>query len=130
MRDRLIELIKATREDCNKANCGYCGLAKFGGFPDCEDKRLADHLLENGVIVPPYEIGAKVYVPINSLSLPIPNAIYECEIQRYGLVAGGLVPIIKVKKGSVTYGDIQTSLDKLYASKEEAEQALKGGVQR
>jgi hypothetical protein len=119
MRDRLIELI---------GNKPFT--SEYENYNSVEwAEHFADYLLENGVIVPPYEIGAKVYVPINSLSLPIPNAIYECEIQRYGLVAGGLVPIIKVKKGSVTYGDIQTSLDKLYASKEKAVQALKGGVQ-
>jgi hypothetical protein len=111
MRDRLVELIQ------NSVN----GCAKHWA------EVIADHLLANGVIVPPYEIGTKVYVPINSLSLPIPDAIYECEIQRYSLVTGGLAPIIKVKKGSVTYGDIHTSLDKLYATREEAEKALKGG---
>lgn len=117
MRDRLIELLKMVEYQYTETH-------------SIMTQNVADFLLQRGVIVPPYEIGTKVYVPIHSLSLPIPNAIYECEIQRYGLVTGGLVPIIKVKKGSVTYGDIQTSLDKLYATKEQAEQALKGGAEQ
>ena len=110
MRDRLIELIESTRY--------------WGSGTSAE---IADYLLDNGVIVPPFAIGTKVYVPINSLSLPIPNAIYECEIQRYVMTTGGIVPVVKLKKGAVTYGDIHTDVSKLYSSREDAEKALRGG---
>ena len=119
MKDRLIELLKKTPH-------GTYTLENVIE-PLYIENVMAKYLLENGVVVPPYKIGTKVYVPINSLILPIPNAVYECEIQRYGLVTGGLVPIVKLKKGSITYGDIQTSLDKLFSSREEAEAKLKEG---
>lgn len=90
---------------------------------------IADHILADGWIRPPYEIGAKVYATIGSLSLPIPYAVYEVTIQRYVLVKGGLVPVVKLKKGAVTYGDIHTSIDRMYDTREEAEKALKGGEQ-
>jgi hypothetical protein len=122
MKERLVELL---RKDncCIDYDCNTCKTS----IKYCYPHNTADKILADGWIRPPYKIGAKVYVPINSLSLPIPNAVYECEIQRYGLVTGGLVPIVKLKKGSVTYGDIQTSLDKLFPSREEAEAKLKEG---
>ena len=62
MKDRLVELIKKSRKYCNHTDCGNCGRAKFGGFPDCKDIQLADYLLENGVIVPPCKVGDEVYL--------------------------------------------------------------------
>ena len=61
-RDRLIELIRKQRKFCNNKNCGSCGYAKFGGYPDCQDKMLAHNLIENGVIAPPCKVGDKVYI--------------------------------------------------------------------
>lgn len=55
MKERLVELIKKSRKYCNHTDCGNCGRAKFGGFPDCKDIQLADYLIENGVIFPKYE---------------------------------------------------------------------------
>ena len=50
MRDRLVELIKQARQRTKNANC------------DIERKMLfADHLIENGVVVPPCKIGDTVY---------------------------------------------------------------------
>ena len=119
-RNRLVEILKQNchciNEDCEK--CSSNGI--------CFTHREADHLLDNGVVVPPYKVGTKVYATIGSLSLPIPYAVYEVEIQRYVLVTGGLVPVVKLKKGAVTYGEIHTSLDSLYATREEAEKALEG----
>lgn len=61
MKERLVELIKKSRKYCNHTDCGNCGRAKFGGFPDCKDIQLADYLLENGVIVPPCKVGDRLY---------------------------------------------------------------------
>ena len=50
MRDRLVELIKQARQRTKNANC------------DIERKMLfADHLIENGVVVPPCKVGETVY---------------------------------------------------------------------
>ena len=112
-RNRLVELLNIAVGDSNLTNK--------------EVKIVADYLLDNGVVVPPYKVGTKVYATIGSLSLPIPYAVYEVEIQRYVLVTGGLVPVVKLKKGAVTYGEIHTSLDSLYATREEALAKMKGG---
>lgn len=89
----------------------------------------AARMLENAV-VPPYKVGAKVYATIGSLSLPIPYAVYEVTIQRYVLATGGLVPVVKLKKGAVTYGEIHTSMDSLYDTREEAQKALEGSGEK
>lgn len=87
----------------------------------------ADYFLANGVVVLPYSIGSKVYSVINSMTLPIPIDVYECEIQRYVLTQHGISAIVKFKKGSVTYGDIHKDVSELHLTKEEAERALKNG---
>lgn len=118
-RKRLVEILKENchciNEDCEK--CSSNGI--------CFTHREADHLLDNGIVVPPYKVGTKVYATIGSLSLPIPYAVYEVTIQRYVLATGGLVPVVKLKKGAVTYGDIHTSLDRLYDTREDALKALR-----
>ena len=59
MRDRLIELIKDIAPDL-VAKCGdECDKCTHG---DCVGK-LADHLLSEGIIVPPCKVGQTVYVP-------------------------------------------------------------------
>lgn len=50
MRDRLIELIKGAK---NKAKDGNCDIER--------NMLFADHLLRNGVIVPPCKVGDTVY---------------------------------------------------------------------
>lgn len=110
MRDRLIEQIKMSVPP------------SVGEWAEV----IADNILADGWMRPPYKIGAKVYATIGSLSLPIPYAVYEVTIQRYVLATGGLVPVVKLKKGMVTYGDIHTSIDRLYDTREDAEKALRG----
>ena len=59
MRDRLIELIK--HDNCiSPATCS--SKCKYVDLDDCHSERLADHLLANGVIVPPCKVGDVVYV--------------------------------------------------------------------
>ena len=125
MRDRLVELMQ--KRSCFYVKCiNRCG--KCDGIPINDDDigRLADYLLENGVIVLPYSIGSKVYSVINSMTLPIPIGVYECEIQRYVLTQHGISAIVKFKKGSVTYGDIHKDVSELHLTPEEAERALGG----
>ena len=58
MRDRLIEMIK--HDNCiNPFHCS--DKCKYVDLDDCHSARLADHLLANGVIVPPCKVGDTVY---------------------------------------------------------------------
>lgn len=122
-RERLSELLN------NHCAVGYEGNDCTNPFTEDCGECLADYILADGWIRPPYKIGAKVYATIGSLSLPIPYAVYEVTIQRYVLATGGLVPVVKLKKGVVTYGDIHTSIDRMYDTREEAEKALRGGAE-
>ena len=58
-RDRLIELLK-------KDNCPSPFLCdekcKYANLKRCYEERTADHLIANGVIVPPCKVGDKVYI--------------------------------------------------------------------
>lgn len=120
-RERLIELAKEARLHCNNVSCGDCGLAKFGGYPDCKDKLISDKLLANGVIVPPYkpfpvvlsedENNADVYCPF-------------CNTDLSGHYYGGDFEAPKI----ITCFGCGTWLDGTKTvTKEEAKQALKGG---
>lgn len=60
MRDRLIELIK--KKSCFYQDCiGKCGECSNVGLDGDDIETLADHLLANGVIVPPCKVGNKLY---------------------------------------------------------------------
>lgn len=66
MRDRLIELIKPFKESpqktCAKPNEPTCYGCKYDVEGECDIvARLADHLLAEGVIVPPCKVGQTVY---------------------------------------------------------------------
>ena len=60
MRDRLVELIKQVDSYCTSAACCYKCMG-HGKGADCFDYLIADHLIENGVIVPPCKVGETVY---------------------------------------------------------------------
>ena len=54
MRDRLIELLEATVYENIEPDDGFVGF-------DVSCDKIADHLLSNGVIVPPCKVGDTVY---------------------------------------------------------------------
>lgn len=59
-RNRLIELIEQADTKCvNTINCGEC--EHCGKGEECINHNIADHLLANGVIVPPCKVGDVVY---------------------------------------------------------------------
>ena len=117
MRDRLVELIKQKCCDnkCEK-NCSKCWF-------DDDYRLLADHLIENGVIVPPVRLGSreKVYIPVDRT-----DAIYDTEVYGIGIDGDGdfvlnpkiypkdIICIIGYKVG-----------ENLFFTKSEAEQKLK-----
>lgn len=125
MRERLIELLEQAsleagqhlRETTKKV------LAEKGRFNNKEDighrniyEIEADHLLENGVIVPPCKVG---------------DVIYDI---RNGKVFGGKIIMTSYFGDSFTFvatgGRYYTITDigkTVFLTREEAEQALKGG---
>ena len=115
MRDRLIELLNVAVGDSN--------------LTDGEIKIVADYLLENGVIVPPCKIGDKVYFVSRNSGKPT-GVIDEVEIVMIGKIESGFCA--KGKLNGITF-DIMPHFEidnySFFLSREEAEQALKGGVQ-
>lgn len=103
MRDRLIELIK------------NAPVWKNGTFDEaCEF--VADHLIENGVIVPPCKVGDKLYI-VTAVSKEIVESVV------IGLwMADGVFSVLTIH-GVI----IADSLGKaVFFTKEEAEKALRG----
>lgn len=96
-RERLIEMLN---EWGNKENDGV------------RAESIADYLLENGVIVPPCKVGDNVYWIDN-------EKIKSCEVFEISIHSDGIL----------IHTGIQFCLkpDAVYYTKEEAEQALKGG---
>lgn len=112
MRDRLIELIKTA--EINEPPI-HRKIVDFA-----EVKQLADHLLANGVIVPPCKVGDKVYFIYCHNGKKVGEATVE-EIYRGD---GGFAYHLC---SDYTYFDVQE--EEVYLTKEEAEQALKGGAE-
>ena len=106
MRDRLIGLLK---------NAPLLDI-----LTDEEDWEIsADYLLENGVIVPPCKVGDSIY----RCGDPI-KAIYEWEIEHIEISACEIV-YIDDSDNEFTDEDIGKTV---FLTREEAEQAVKGGV--
>ena len=110
-RERLIELI---------------GKAKYLGLETFKDRilksvleRLADHLLKNGVIVPPVEVGQTIY------------RIYDRKIYDWWEVES-----IRIYADETVYFDDSENIFRdedigktVFLTKEQAEKALKGGAE-
>ncbi len=117
-RERLVELLKQNchckDEDCS--NCSRNGI--------CFTHREADYLLENGVIVPPVKIGQTVYY-IGGIY----NGIRPI---RSGTIEGIVITPKGVSELWINGGNgiyyLRRTKENFYLTKEEAEQALKGGA--
>ena len=60
MRERLINLIDSADEECKHTkDCKIC--SGYGKGSSCMNYHIADHLLENGVVVLPCKVGDEVY---------------------------------------------------------------------
>lgn len=90
--------------------------------------RLADHLLANGVIVPPCKVGDVVYIVVNPYSfLPLKKAVegevVSIHLHEYGLFLRVLFDTKKII-GCYDY-NLNWRLGKdLFLTREEAEKAL------
>ena len=119
MRDRLIELIQQADAMCgSRKQCEGC--VGFGKGEDCCDYNIADHLLANGVIVPPCKVGDTVY-RISTRAHTKMRYIQETTISRIAIDKDGIWlfcacnPVARCVFGKT-----------VFLTREEAEQALKG----
>lgn len=114
MRDRLIELLNTCQDRGQRWNYFESGQS----VESVTNEILADHLLANGVIVPPVKIGDTVY--------------YITGIHNT-LVKGAKVKEIYIGESGFAYHlctgyDYFTlQQDEIFLTREEAERALKGG---
>ena len=108
MRERLIELLMDS-EAFNDAD----------GKADA--KHIADHLLANGVIVPPCKVGDKVYHIKGKAIFVMPVKWFETN--NYGWCACCVYP--PMATFVFKFSDFGKTV---FLTREEAEQALKGGA--
>ena len=88
----------------------------------------ADHLLDNGVIVPPVKVGDKVYyISEHPLNLSVwANTVYEATVIRIVTTHLGTTLVIQIHNdyGCTEIPDINDWGKTVFASREEAEKAL------
>ena len=109
-RDRLIELLK----DQNCQSPMICDeKCKYAHSKSCYEERIADHLLANGVIVPPCKVGDTVYY-VDDFT----EETEECKVYGFAVVNSKFQLLVDngVEKFVAT---------KWYNTKEEAEAKLK-----
>ena len=108
-RDRLIELLNQTR-----------GTYFFAG--DDNLNLLADHLLANGVIVPPCKVGDTVYVVSQGQGFCMRWNVYEGKVVDIHLNRHNKLTI-RVENGEKFFGYFEPCF--IFLTKEEAEEKLK-----
>lgn len=123
MREKLIELIAEGRELCEQIPCEGC-TRSCKGLNDCIAKVQADHLLVNGVIVPPVKVGDEVWFELYGQIEPA--VVYHCtyELSRRGCLLSGAYA--KDARGMELTFEANSIGKGVFLSREEAEQALKG----
>ena len=123
MRDRLIELIKQGDKTFGDKYTG-----KIMSHIDELYDFIADHLLANGVIVPPCKVGSKVYYFTQKpLCLSVQeNTVYEAEVVMITTNRLGTSLVIQIRNeyGCTELPSIDEWGKTLFLTREEAEQAL------
>ena len=114
MRDRLIELITES------GACFDC--FPVAGYDEKQKQTIADHLLANGVIVPPCKVGDKVFVVSQGQGLCMRWNVYEGKVVDIHLNRHNKLTI-RVENGEKFFGYYEPCF--VFLTKEEAEQALK-----
>ena len=105
-RDRLVKLIQNSVDGCASY---WAGL-------------IADHLIANGVIVPPCKVGTKVYVISSQTSDNHNLFIFEDVIDRYIIDENG---IIMCFTNHLSKSDYRNKWDRVFTDKSKAEAKLK-----
>ena len=114
-RDRLVELI-------NEAKDKYPTVPLVNGARDSFTEFLADHLLANGVIVPPMKLGQTCFMPCDYL-----NKVDECRVSSITQKADGTFKIrLTNLRGKWVFEITPVEIGKtVFLTKEEAEAKLK-----
>ena len=83
MRDRLIDILKKfTTDSCRVTHqCGYCD---YGDLVVCASA-VAEHILKNGVIVPPCNIGDTLYYPVFATNRVLLYKVISIKLNSKGL---------------------------------------------
>ena len=118
-KDRLIELIKqgVDQTPCNSNSDYDCEGVKC---KDCESKSITDHLLANGIIVPPCKVGKTVYCLVQGFENPLKATVNRITVQASGVVISCSV------LGYFGQSYMATDFGKtVFLTKEEAEENLK-----
>lgn len=120
-RERLIELLCSV-ECAGEEGFGNCPqrrhsrCSRLEGLEMCQIGAIADRLLANGVIVPPVKVGDKIYQTDGV-------RVYENEVCEISLSKR---TVIYYTESAVAFDE--TAIGKsVFLTREEAEQALKGG---
>ena len=122
MRDRLVELISKARAECASTSCFQCEYQDKEMPKDCVPRLIADHLLANGVIVPPYRCGTVVYVVRSQTSNGKNLYMRKERIDHYRMFNNGTFMIFESGRCSVRNDRWSRCV---FVTPEEAEQALK-----
>lgn len=129
MRERLSELLWcASREYSEYTNDMHeNGLSVNESYEDF----ATDYLISHGVIVPPCKVGDTVWY-LNKhphISL-LQNSVYKATVARIVTISTGTVLVIQIKsEGCCEIPDETDWGITVFATREEAEQALKGGTE-
>ena len=113
MRDRLIELLQNRPIGCT--DVGGDG----DGWLEVDYETLVDHLLANGVIVPPYKVGTKVYAITSQTSNNENFYIFEDVISHY--IVGDYCTVMCFEN---RLSKTEHNWDKVFLTREDAERAL------
>ena len=122
-RERLIKLIDDFGDDV--ALCDVCN-RPLEDCEGCTNEQLAEHLLENGVIVLPVKVGQTVYGISRGAIIPI-------DVDRIVYSKRG-IDIVGRNEMCFGYGTITLDTNnkfgiEWYTTKKQAEKALQGGAE-
>lgn len=134
MRDKLIELCENLILSCKASLCEDCEHNNID-YPHCMSVHFADHLLANGVIVPPCKVGDTVYRVVEPLiddSFVIEGIVFEyAESFEAGKTKKRIYFWAKgedfTRRAYSLWLEISEFGKTVFLTKEEAERALKGG---
>ncbi len=110
MRDKLIKLLKEIAIDYNDV--------------DYYAEKIADYLLENGVIVPPCKVGTKVFALLGRK-----DSVTETFVEKIVLDSNNTVRL-KLAANAMYETSVKSIGKTVFFFEEAAEKALKGGEQK